>query len=120
MVNSFTDIDLPMIRKALQLGAMAHDGQRRKWGAKEPYFVHPLRVALWVMVATHDPAVVKQADRTLYLRHGALEAEAGPERILSVIDAAGRIQLPPEALRLFPDRRAVIDLQEGEVRITPP
>jgi len=72
------------------------------------------------VVSTHDHAVVRQADRTLYLRHGALEAEAGPERILSVIDAAGRIQLPPEALRLFPDRRAVIHLEEGDVRITPP
>jgi putative ABC transport system ATP-binding protein len=78
------------------------------------------RMGTSFVVATHDHAVVRQADRTLYLRHGAMEGEAGRERMLSVIDAAGRIQLPPEALRLFPDRRAVIDLEEGEVRITPP
>jgi putative ABC transport system ATP-binding protein len=72
------------------------------------------------VVATHDPAVVRLADRTLYLRHGALEAEAGRDRILSVIDAAGRIQLPPQALKMFPDRRAVIGIEDGQVRITPP
>jgi len=78
------------------------------------------RMGTSFVVSTHDQAVVKQAHRTLYLRHGALEAEAGPERYLSVIDAAGRIQLPPEALRMFPDRRAVIDFGDDEVRITPP
>ena len=72
------------------------------------------------VIATHDRAVVRLAERTLYLRHGALEAEAGTERILSVIDEAGRIQLPPDALRLFPDRRAVIDLLDSEVRIVQP
>ncbi|MDP9343468.1 MAG: ABC transporter ATP-binding protein [Actinomycetota bacterium] len=78
------------------------------------------RMGTSFVVATHDHAVVRQADRTLYLRHGAMEGEAGAERMLSVIDAAGRIQLPPEALRLFPDRRAVIALEEDHVRITPP
>ena len=38
----------------------------------------------------------------------------------SVIDAAGRIQLPPEALRMFPDHRAVLVYDENGVRITPP
>jgi putative ABC transport system ATP-binding protein len=72
------------------------------------------------VVATHDPAVVRRADRTLYLRHGALEAEADRVRTLSVIDTAGRIQLPPAALKLFPGRRAVIAVEDDEVRITPP
>jgi ABC-type lipoprotein export system ATPase subunit len=71
-------------------------------------------------ISTHDPQAVQMADRTLYLRHGALEAEAHFDRALSVIDQAGRIQLPPKALRMFPDRRAVITIEEGEVRITPP
>ena len=71
-------------------------------------------------VATHDPIVMEAADQILHLRHGALEAETKQSRALSVIDASGRIQLPPEMLRLFPDRRAVIRLDEGEVRITPP
>jgi putative ABC transport system ATP-binding protein len=73
-----------------------------------------------VVVATHDAAVVEAADRTLLLRHGALEAEAREARQLSVFDASGRIQFPPEALALFPERRAVLELRDGEVGITPP
>jgi putative ABC transport system ATP-binding protein len=72
------------------------------------------------VVATHDPIVMKVADVILHLRHGAMEAETTEDRLLSVIDAFGRIQLPPAALRLFPDRRAVVTFDEGEVRITPP
>src|SRR6266536_1048601 len=67
------------------------------------------------VVATHDQAVVRVADRTMYLRHGAMEAEAtrpqaeaSERKRLSVIDDAGRVQLPPEALKLFPGRRARI------------
>ena len=71
-------------------------------------------------MATHDPLVVEMSDQTLYLRHGALEAEAVRDRLLSVIDQAGRIQLPPHALKLFPDRRAVIEVGEDGVRIDPP
>jgi ABC-type multidrug transport system ATPase subunit len=71
-------------------------------------------------VSTHDPVVIETADRTLHLRHGALEAETHEDRALSVIDTSGRIQLPPRALRLFPDRRAVITVEDGGLRITPP
>lgn len=72
------------------------------------------------VISTHDPEVVRTADRTLHLRHGALEAESHEMRTLSVIDASGRVQLPPDALEMFPTRRAVVELGEGEVRITPP
>jgi putative ABC transport system ATP-binding protein len=72
------------------------------------------------VVATHDPVVMQRADRILSLRHGALEAETRADRSLSVIDAFGRIQLPPGALPMFPDRRAVITMNDGEVKITPP
>ena len=72
------------------------------------------------VVATHDPVVTRPADRILSLRHGALEAETKADRALSVIDAYGRIQLPPKALQLFPEQRAVISVQDGEVKITPP
>jgi putative ABC transport system ATP-binding protein len=72
------------------------------------------------VISTHDPAVVAEADRVLTLRHGALEAETTALRALSVIDASGRIQLPPAALDLFPDRRATIEIVDGELRITPP
>jgi putative ABC transport system ATP-binding protein len=72
------------------------------------------------VVSTHDPLVVRKADRTLHLRHGALEAESHEMRTLSVIDAFGRLQLPPDALELFPQKRAVVEIVDGEVRITPP
>jgi putative ABC transport system ATP-binding protein len=71
------------------------------------------------VVSTHDPRVVEAAERTLHLRHGALEAET-EERRLSVIDEAGRIQLPPRALALFADRRAVIQVEDDHLRIEPP
>lgn len=73
-----------------------------------------------VVLSTHDPAVVAVADRTLSLRHGAVEAETLEQRVLSVIDGAGRVQLPPDALALFPQRRAVLSVEDGEVRIGPP
>ena len=72
------------------------------------------------VVATHDPAVMRLADGTYHLHHGALHTESREGRGLAVIDGAGRVQLPAEALRLFPDRRAEITVDDGEVRITPP
>ena len=73
-----------------------------------------------LVLATHDPAVVRLAERTFYLRHGAMEAEATAEEALAVIDAAGRVQLPTEALALFPARRARIAVDRDGVRIRPP
>jgi putative ABC transport system ATP-binding protein len=73
-----------------------------------------------LVLATHDPAVVALSERTFYLRHGALEAEASGQEALSVIDDAGRVQLPPEALKLFPARRARIGVERGRVWIGPP
>jgi len=87
------------------------------------------RLGTAFVVSTHDPAAVRAADRTLYLRHGALQAEStkGQQHMdlhdiqpLAVIDQSGRIQLPPEALKLFPARRAVLRWDDDEVRITPP
>jgi putative ABC transport system ATP-binding protein len=73
-----------------------------------------------LVLATHDPTVVRLAERTLYLRHGAMEAEASRQEALSVVDEAGRVQLPPEALELFPNRRAKIGVEQGRVWIDPP
>ena len=78
------------------------------------------RDGIAIVMATHDAEVVKRADKTLMLRHGAIEAERHQDRSLSVIDDAGRIQLPPEALRMFPDRRAQLQFDADGVRITPP
>jgi putative ABC transport system ATP-binding protein len=84
--------------------------------------IHELSaLGIGFVIATHDGGVMDAADRMFFLRHGAMEAERHlDERSLSVIDGAGRIQLPPQALRLFPERRAVIDVDAGEIRITPP
>ena len=73
-----------------------------------------------VVVSTHDPQVVAAADRTYYLRHGALQSETTGAASLAVIDATGRVQLPPEALVHFPQRRAVLTVDADGVRITPP
>lgn len=72
------------------------------------------------VLSTHDAELVAAADRTVHLRHGAMEGETEQERLLSVIDEAGRIQLPPKALKRFPSRRAVIEVGDDEIRITPP
>ena len=79
------------------------------------------------VIATHDQAVVRMANRTLYLRHGAMEAEAtrseaeaSERERLAVIDDAGRVQLPPGALKLFPGRRARIGVEGEKVWIQPP
>ena len=73
-----------------------------------------------MVVATHDPLVIRAADRVLYLRQGALTAERERDLVLSVIDESGRVQLPPDLLARFPSRRAVIRPEGGGVRIDPP
>ena len=78
------------------------------------------RTGVGFVVSTHDPHLLGAADRTLRLRHGAVEAETWEAKLLSVIDASGRIQLPPEALAMFPNRRAELIIEDGTVRITPP
>jgi putative ABC transport system ATP-binding protein len=71
-------------------------------------------------IATHDPVVVAAATRTYHLRHGSIEAEARDDRRLSVIDEAGRIQLPADWRRLFPQGRAEIRTEDDHLRIVPP
>jgi ABC-type lipoprotein export system ATPase subunit len=79
-----------------------------------------VRRGIALVLATHDPQVIEVADSVLYLRHGAVEAETRQARRLAVIDADGRIQIPPEGLRLFPERRAVIRVDDDGLRIDPP
>jgi len=71
-------------------------------------------------IATHDPTVEGAAHRTYHLRHGSIEAEGRDRRRLSVIDDAGRIQLPADWRRMFPDGRAHIEPAEDHLRIEPP
>lgn len=66
------------------------------------------RDGITVLVATHDPRVLERVDEVVTLRDGSIASvtESGTE--LAVIDHAGRIQLPPEVRKSFPDRRARI------------
>jgi putative ABC transport system ATP-binding protein len=74
-----------------------------------------------VVIATHDPATVAASDRVVGLRHGVLSSERWGGAVTSApIDPAGRIQLTPEALRLFPGQRAVVRLEGDHVVLEPP
>jgi putative ABC transport system ATP-binding protein len=74
-----------------------------------------------VVLATHDARAVAAADTVLRLRHGVLSGEhhAGQARTTS-IDGLGRLQLPEEALALFPGGRVVVTLTDGHVELHPP
>ncbi|MCP9488089.1 MAG: ATP-binding cassette domain-containing protein [Gaiellaceae bacterium MAG52_C11] len=78
-----------------------------------------------VVVTTHDPLVSTSVERTITIRDGRTSAEtirraagaAGEE--FAVLDAAGRLQLPPEyvqALGLTGRVRVVLDENSIEVR----
>jgi putative ABC transport system ATP-binding protein len=74
-----------------------------------------------VVISTHDPAVMAVADHTIELRDGSLHTTTHASGSFAVIDRAGRIQLPPDALARFPTRRATIHLaDDGSVRLDPP
>ncbi|MBS2936516.1 ATP-binding cassette domain-containing protein [Nocardioides sp. J2M5] len=74
-----------------------------------------------VVVATHDPDAVAASDRVVGLRHGVLGTEqAVGATVHAAIDRAGRLQLPPAALTLFPDQRAVVRVEGDRVVLEPP
>jgi len=73
-----------------------------------------------VVVASHDDRVVPMTDRVLALRHGVLSAEHREGRALVPIDSAGRLQLPPSALLLFPDDRAELVVEDDRVVLRRP
>jgi putative ABC transport system ATP-binding protein len=75
-----------------------------------------------VVYTTHDPRITEQADRLLHLDHGVLTTEQDVRAAtrLGVIDASGRLQLPPEARSLFPTSRVAIEVEDGRVVLHPP
>lgn len=74
-----------------------------------------------VVVSSHDERVISRADRVLRLRHGVLSSERhGGGDTVAVIDSTGRLQLPPDALELFPGGRAEVHLGDGAVTLRPP
>jgi putative ABC transport system ATP-binding protein len=57
----------------------------------------------------------------MHLRHGVMSTETeGDGPASASIDSTGRIQLPPEALALFPNGRARIVLDPDGVHLLPP
>lgn len=82
---------------------------------------HSASAGASVVVNTHDPAVAAAADRVLALHHGTLHSERhlGGSTV-AIIDAIGRVQLPPEMLGAFPDLRAELEAQpDGSVVVRP-
>ncbi|MFF5289965.1 ATP-binding cassette domain-containing protein [Paractinoplanes globisporus] len=71
-----------------------------------------------VVVATHDARAIAAADTVYRFRHGVLSGsqDAGRDHT-TTIDGQGRLQLPPEALPLFPDRRVVVTVVDGHVEL---
>lgn len=74
-----------------------------------------------VVLSSHDHRAVAAADRVLHLRHGVLSTERrGAGAATATLDSTGRLQLPPEALGLFPGGRALVVVDEDGVRLLPP
>jgi putative ABC transport system ATP-binding protein len=73
-----------------------------------------------VVLATHDARVVAVADTVLHLRRGVLSGTRDAGRAHSTaIDGIGRLQLPEDALLLFPTGRAVVAVRDGYVELRP-
>lgn len=74
-----------------------------------------------VVLATHDPRAVDVSDTVLHLQHGVLSGERhGTADVTAAFDGFGRLQLPAQALALFPDGQALIEVRDDHVRLVPP
>lgn len=74
-----------------------------------------------VVLATHDARAIDTADIVLRLRHGVLSGShgSGQDRT-ATLDGLGRLQLPEEALHLFPDGRVTVTVVDGHVELRRP
>jgi len=75
------------------------------------------RLGLTMVIVSHDPGIAKHVDRVVAVRDGKLASETvrvqrsdgGEHHVeLSVLDAAGRVQLPREYLEQFGIKRRVM------------
>lgn len=73
-----------------------------------------------VVVNTHDPTVSSGADRVLALHHGTMHSERHRGRTVAIIDAVGRVQIPPDLLDRFEGRRVVIEPTDTGLLLRPP
>jgi putative ABC transport system ATP-binding protein len=73
-----------------------------------------------VVIATHDAGAIRACHRVVALRHGVMSTEQwGAATARAAIDPTGRVQLSPDALTLFPSRRAVLRIEGGRVVLEP-
>lgn len=75
-----------------------------------------------VVLATHDRRVLDRLDHVIALRDGTVATVTSGGTELAVIDRSGRLQLPPDVLQRFPDRRArlVDDRDNDQIRLERP
>lgn len=75
-----------------------------------------------VLLATHDPRVLRRMDQVVTLRDGAVASVTRGGTELAIIDRSGRLQLPPEVRARFPGRTAVLRWDDGDpgLRVDPP
>jgi len=73
-----------------------------------------------VLVATHDRRVLDRVEHVVALRDGAVATVTVGGTELAVIDRSGRLQLPPEILERYPDRRARLGYDGDRVVIEQP
>jgi len=74
------------------------------------------RLKLTMVIVSHDPGIAKHVDRVVAVRDGKLASETvrvqkdgGEHHVeLSVLDAAGRVQIPREYLEEFEIKRRVL------------
>jgi ABC-type lipoprotein export system ATPase subunit len=75
------------------------------------------RLGLTMVIVSHDPSIAQHVDRVVAVRDGKLasetvrvqKADGGEHHVeLSVLDAAGRVQLPREYLEQFNIKRRVL------------
>jgi putative ABC transport system ATP-binding protein len=76
-----------------------------------------------VVMATHDARAVAFADTVLHLSRGVLSGTTSQtdngRAHATAIDGQGRIQLPADALALFPAGQAVVTVRDGHVELHP-
>lgn len=88
-------------------------------------------LGLTIVIVSHDSGIAKHVDRVVAVRDGKLASETvrvqkaeGEEHHLeelAVLDAAGRLQIPREALERFNIRRRVrVEVTEEGILIRPP
>jgi ABC-type lipoprotein export system ATPase subunit len=73
-----------------------------------------------VVISSHDERIMHRADRLLRLRYGVLSSETTRRDTTAVIDATGRLQLPPAVLERFPTRRVIVEFDDDGVRLRAP